>query len=44
MQRRGLRLAEHFAWAEPAKAYVVLYQRAIQRRKESVARLAQEPT
>jgi glycogen synthase len=44
LQRRGLRLAEGFSWAESAKAYVVLYQRAISRRKESVARLAHEPT
>ena len=40
LQRRGLRLAEGFAWTESAKAYVVLYQQAILRRKESVAQLA----
>ena len=44
LQRRGLHLAERFAWTESAKAYVVLYQRAILRRKESVARLAPEQT
>jgi starch synthase len=44
MQRRGMRLAKGLAWTHSAKRYVAVYQRAIQYRKESVARLAQPAT
>ena len=40
LQRRGMRLAESFSWARSAQAYVGLYAKAIDDRKEMVAQLA----
>ena len=38
MQKRGLHLAQSFAWTHSARAYLALYQQAIAYRKETVAR------
>jgi starch synthase len=40
LQRRGMRLAERFSWSESAEAYLALYVKAINYRKETVAQLA----
>ncbi|HUS14094.1 MAG TPA: glycosyltransferase, partial [Chloroflexia bacterium] len=40
MQRRGMRLAERFSWANSAELYQALYAKAINYRKETVAQLA----